>query len=51
MRRWWGRLAAHHRPVGSWRLRHIDKVPDGDRGICVGVYQEGGLDVLDKPQV
>ena len=30
------------------RIRHHE-VPDGHHGICVGVYQEGGLDVLDRP--
>ena len=45
-----GGLAAHYQSICSRRLRHVDKVPDGDRGVCVGVYQEGGLDVLDIPQ-
>ena len=39
-----------HRSVSSEWLRHIDIVSDGDCGVCVGVYPEGELDVLDGPQ-
>ena len=43
-------VGACHRCVGSQRLRLVDEESDGDSGVCVGVYQEGGLDVLDRPQ-
>ena len=45
----WG-LEACHRSVCPQRLRDADKVQDGDSGDSLGVYREGGLDVLDKPQ-
>ena len=32
------------------RLCHADEIQDGDSGVCLGVYQEGGLNVLDRPQ-
>ena len=44
-----GRLAARHRSVGSPWLHYADEVRDGDRSVCVGVYQEGGLDVFYRP--
>ena len=36
--------------VGSPWLCHADEVQDGDCSICVRVYQEGGLHVLDRLQ-
>ena len=45
-----GWLASRHQSVGSIWLRHADEVQDGDHSVCVGVYQEGGLDVLDRLQ-
>ena len=43
-------LAARHQSVDSQWLCHADEIQDGDRSVCVGVYQEGGLNVLDRPQ-
>ena len=42
--------AARHRPVSSERLCYDDEESDGDPGIRVRVYQEKGLDVLDRPE-
>ena len=36
--------------VGSEWLRHADEVSDGNRDVCVGVYPEGVLDVLNRLQ-
>ena len=41
---------ARHRFVNSQQLRPVDEVPNGDCGVCVGVYQEGRLDVFVRPQ-
>ena len=45
-----GKGLGAHWSVGSSWLRHANEVRDGDRSVCVRVYQEEGLDVLDRPQ-
>ena len=45
----WG-LEVHHRSVCPQRLHDVDEVQDGDGDVGLGVYPDGGLDVLDRPQ-